>query len=149
MDSRDPAPPVNSTTVRRKDPLRHRRYLHFDERPPRDHLVSRVGDPARVAQWQFLPLLRKMERSKRVRDKDPLTGLFSVKEKIRPICYASHQDAALYNLCRCLYDIQLVRREPSNASIVPNVRKSKYRKIVKITDVVKTTLGRLNSPRLY
>ena len=96
MDSRDPAPPVNSTTVRRKDPLRHRRYLHFDERPPRDHLVSRVGDPARVAQWQFLPLLRKMERSKRVRDKDPLTGLFSVKEKIRPICYASHQDAALY-----------------------------------------------------
>ncbi len=96
MDSRDPAPPVNFTTARRKDPLRHRRYLHFDERPPRDHLVSRVGDRARVAQWQFLPLLRKVERSKRVRDKDPLTGLFSVKDKIRPICYASHQDAALY-----------------------------------------------------
>lgn len=80
----------------RSDPLRPRSYLHFDERPSRTLLKELVGDPAQVARWQFLPLIRASVHSKKIRSKNKITGSFDVKTKERPICYASHKDAALY-----------------------------------------------------
>lgn len=93
MDRRNPAPPVNFLPGN-KDPLRRRKYLHLDERPPRAYLASAVSSPEMVAKWQFLPLLRYERLSKRV--KRTKQGVFESKEKSRPICYAGHHDAALY-----------------------------------------------------
>ncbi|HEY4092684.1 MAG TPA: antiviral reverse transcriptase Drt2 [Luteibacter sp.] len=75
------------------DPLRPRSYLHLDERTPREVLLKLVSNPATVAKWQFLPLLVASVLTKKVRRN--ATGL-QVKEKSRPICYASHRDAGLY-----------------------------------------------------
>lgn len=91
MDRRNPAPPVNSSN----DPLRPRRYLHFDERSPRAVLEREVSDPERVARWQFLPLLRVVQTTRRVSRKGAAKRP-KRKDKVRPICYASHHDAALY-----------------------------------------------------
>lgn len=91
MDRRNPAPPVNSSN----DPLRHRRYLHFDERPPRSLLEQEVSSAEGVARWQFLPLLRVEKKTIRV-SKNRKGKHFLRKEKTRAICYASHRDAALY-----------------------------------------------------
>jgi RNA-directed DNA polymerase len=93
MDRRNPAPPVNSRSAARNDPLRRRRYLHLDERPPRKYLESLVTNPAEVADWQFLPLIRHERVWKRIKRKG---GKREIKEKSRPICYAGHHDAALY-----------------------------------------------------
>lgn len=76
-----------------KDPLRPRSYLHLDEHPTREALSKAVADPARVASWQFLPLIATTVVTSKV--KRTAKG-FQVKEKRRRICYASHWDAALY-----------------------------------------------------
>lgn len=78
------------------DPLRTRGYLHFDEPLPRSALETLVSAPHRVASWQFMPLLRTIVKSKRIKRKNKKTKEFEVKIKERPICYAAHRDAALY-----------------------------------------------------
>ncbi len=93
MDRRNPAPPVNSHLSVRNDPLRRRRYLHLDERPPRAYLENLVTNQAAVADWQFLPLIRHERVWKRFKRNG---GEREIKKKQRPICYASHHDAALY-----------------------------------------------------
>lgn len=75
------------------DPLRPRPYLHLDERISREALLKLVSDPATVAKWQFLPLIVASVTTKKVRRN---AAGFQVKKKTRPICYASHRDAALY-----------------------------------------------------
>lgn len=79
-----------------KDPLRKRKYLHFDERPARSVIERWVTDPARVARWQFFPLLSLNVVTTKVKAKDKWIGEIESKEKSRPICYAAHSDAALY-----------------------------------------------------
>ncbi|RDS85705.1 antiviral reverse transcriptase Drt2 [Dyella psychrodurans] len=76
-----------------KDPLRVRHYLHLDEPPRRSALKKSVSNPETVAQWQFLPLIAAKVVTKKV--KQTPHG-FVTKPKERPICYASHKDAALY-----------------------------------------------------
>lgn len=85
------------------DPLRPRPYLHLDERIPREALLKLVSTPATVAKWQFLPLIVASVTTKKVRR--DASG-FQVKKKTRPICYASHRDAALY----AYYSEQLTKR---------------------------------------
>jgi RNA-directed DNA polymerase len=80
------------------DPLRRRRYLHFDEPMPRSALEKLVTNPAEVARWEFFPLIRSAVVGSKVRNKNKQTGQIDVKEKIRPICYASHRDSALYGV---------------------------------------------------
>lgn len=96
MDRRNPAPPVNSPSSGRNksDPLRSRGYIHFDERPARQDLLRMISDAKLVAKWQFMPLIEATTRTKKIKSKK--NGIFSVKIKERPICYASHKDAALY-----------------------------------------------------
>ena len=85
------------------DPLRPRSYLHLDERIPREALLKLVSTPTTVAKWQFLPLIVASVTTKKVgRD----ASGFQVKKKTRPICYASHRDAALY----AYYSQQLTKR---------------------------------------
>lgn len=75
------------------DPLRRRHYLHFDEPPDWGAIKAAVSNPERVAAWQFYPLITHTVVTHKVRRK---AGHFDVKEKRRPISYASHRDAALY-----------------------------------------------------
>ena len=82
--------------LRSSDPLRPRSYLHFDERTPRSSLEALVTDPKTVASWQFLPLISLIVRKRKIRTKDKANRTFEIKTKDRPICYASHRDAALY-----------------------------------------------------
>lgn len=79
---------------RKNDPLRARSYIHFDERPTRADLLKMVSDPIFVAKWQFLPLIQTTTKSKKIKSKKG--AKFNIKIKERPICYASHKDAALY-----------------------------------------------------
>ncbi|MDR6641904.1 hypothetical protein J2X57_001111 [Luteibacter sp. 1214] len=77
----------------RLDPLRRRHYLHLDEPPARGAIKAAVSNPSRVATWQFYPLISHTVVTHKVKRK---AGHFHVKEKRRPISYASHRDAALY-----------------------------------------------------
>ncbi len=79
---------------RKNDPLRARSYIHFDERPSRADLLKMVSDSVSVAKWQFLPLIQATTKSKKIKSKRGKK--FDIKIKERPICYASHKDAALY-----------------------------------------------------
>lgn len=63
--------------------------------PSRSVLQRQVSDPDQVTHWQFLPLLRAEKTTVRVSRKGK-ERRFVRKEKKRPICYASHRDAALY-----------------------------------------------------
>lgn len=81
------APPTDS-------PLKVRRYLHFDESIRPRAALKTVCDPVEVAKWQFLPLLQAPVITRKVK-RDASGGLHS-SQKERPICYAAHIDAALY-----------------------------------------------------
>ncbi|WP_430389051.1 antiviral reverse transcriptase Drt2 [Dyella sp. 20L07] len=91
------------------DPFRPRSYLHLDERLPLKVLKSRVTDPGQVASWQFLPLIRTVVKTKKVKTKG-VSG-FETKTKDREICYAGHQDVALYafyaNALTAKYEVRL------------------------------------------
>lgn len=94
MDSRSPSSPVEPRAP--IDPalnLTVRRYLHFDAPLAPSTLAKLVSDPRRVAMWSFLPLLKTIVRTPRVKRE----GKKLIKApKERPISYASHKDAALY-----------------------------------------------------
>lgn len=91
------------------DPFRPRSYLHLDERLPLKVLKSRVTDPDQVASWQFLPLIKTLVKTKKLKKKN--APGFETKTKDREICYASHQDVALYafyaNALTAKYEVRL------------------------------------------
>ncbi|MGQ0700913.1 MAG: antiviral reverse transcriptase Drt2 [Panacagrimonas sp.] len=68
--------------------------MHFDEPSKPGTLQKAVGDALIVQHWQFLPLLQAPVVSRKV--KRDLSGDLKTTTKIRPICYAGHADAALY-----------------------------------------------------
>jgi RNA-directed DNA polymerase len=94
MDSRSPSSPVEPIEpIDFASNLTVRRYLHFDAPLARSTLAKLVADPRRVATWSFLPLLQTIIRTPRIKRE----GKCLVKApKDRPISYASHKDAALY-----------------------------------------------------
>jgi RNA-directed DNA polymerase len=71
-----------------------RQYLHFDEPIPIKAAHALATDGSRVAKWGFLPFIRCDIVTKKIRRKD---GKLEEKEKVRPICYAAHKDAAIYS----------------------------------------------------
>jgi len=89
MGSRDPLPQLTMAN----DPLRSRPYLHIDKPPTRSAIAAAVSNPERVARWSFFPLITNIRVIRKLRRKG---NSFVVKEKRRPISYASHRDAALY-----------------------------------------------------
>lgn len=91
MDGRNPSSPVERGDFASK--LTARGYLHFDAPLGQATLARLVTNPVRVAGWSFLPLLRTVIKTPRIKrnGKDRIKSL-----KERPISYASHKDAALY-----------------------------------------------------
>lgn len=75
-------------------PLKIRRYLHFDESIRPGNALKLVNSPARVSKWEFLPVLRTLVVTEKVKRQPG--GILLPSEKERPICYAAHHDAALY-----------------------------------------------------
>jgi RNA-directed DNA polymerase len=72
-----------------------RRYLHFDYQISEELAESIATNPKRVASWPFLPMLRSILVVKKI--KRVTAGRLVKKAKERPICYASHRDAAIYS----------------------------------------------------
>lgn len=94
MDGRSPSSPVeHDARTAHASNLTVRRYLHFDAPLGQSTLAKLVSDPTRVAHWSFLPLLRTVISTPRIR-RDGNDRIKSLKE--RPISYASHKDAALF-----------------------------------------------------
>jgi hypothetical protein len=85
-----------------------RQYLHFDEPIPPKAAHALATNSHRVSSWGFLPFIRCDIITNKVRKKD---GKLEIKEKIRPICYASHKDASIYafygHLLSGRYDAEL------------------------------------------
>ena len=73
---------------------KRRTYLHFDVPPSQSEALRVVPDPREVARRSFLPFIRYEKLTKRIR-RGP-TGALVRNDKKRPICYASHMDAAIY-----------------------------------------------------
>lgn len=89
-----PRPISPSSASSKKPPLKVRRYLHFDE-PISPRTASKiVSNPLVVEKWQFLPLLQTPIITRKV--KRGSAGILKTSAKERPICYAAHFDAALY-----------------------------------------------------
>lgn len=94
MDGRSPSSPVErGTPTELASNLTVRRYLHFDAPLAQPTLARLVSDPVRVARWSFLPLLRTVICTPRIK-REGKDRIKSPKE--RPISYASHKDAALF-----------------------------------------------------
>jgi len=97
---------IEKTGSRSKNFVGDRPYRHFDVRISLDELESNIPkvipylkNPANLKTYSFLPFLRrdkKVRRFTKIVDSD--TGKKSVKitQKLRPIMYASHQDACVY-----------------------------------------------------
>ena len=68
--------------------------MHFDEPIPTKAAHALATDGSRVARWGFLPFIRCDIVTKKIRRKH---GKLEEKEKVRPICYAAHKDAAIYS----------------------------------------------------
>jgi hypothetical protein len=83
------------TTPPASFPFRRRGYLHFDEPISKPAAVAIATAPETVASWSFLPFLRHDITLLRV-EKDSAGQLQQREPKDRPICYASHKDAAIY-----------------------------------------------------
>lgn len=74
--------------------LKRRAYLHFDAPAPEREALRVASDAQEVAQRSFLPFIRYEKKMKRVK-RGPMGALVR-NDKKRPICYASHMDAAIY-----------------------------------------------------
>ncbi len=92
--------------------FKSRRYLHFDEPIGEDALRALATNPGRVKSWAFMPMLKCILVTTKVKwNKD---GKLEFKDKPRPICYSSHKDAAIYayygSLLSQAYEQLLARR---------------------------------------
>lgn len=81
------------------DPIPHqifarRSYFHFDESVSPSIARSIATDPIRVAKWGFMPMLHCKISTRKVKRRSD--GSLESKNKIRPIEYAAHKDAAIY-----------------------------------------------------
>lgn len=88
---------------RRKSPFAPRSYLHFDEPVGVRSARAIATSQSTVEKWSFLPFLRHDVQT--IRTREDADG-FTERPKIRPICYASHKDAAIY----AWYGSQMVER---------------------------------------
>ncbi len=70
-----------------------RRYLHFDEPIPIGVARAIATVPETVAKWAFLPMLQCALKVRKVKRRH---GTLERSTKTRPICFASHKDAAIY-----------------------------------------------------
>lgn len=93
-----------SSALPPKTSLKTRRYLHFDEPVRPQKVLGVVSNPKLVEKWQFLPLLQAPVITRKVK-RDTLGNLCR-SNKERPICYASHKDAALYEYYSHLLNVQ-------------------------------------------
>lgn len=78
---------------------RPRRYLHFDEilDSVSRTVFKKITDPHYIAQYGFLPLLRRYEKT-RLYKRDPKDKKKKIiTPKSRPISYAAHFDALVYS----------------------------------------------------
>jgi RNA-directed DNA polymerase len=89
-----PQPASPSSAFSPEKALKVRRYLHFDEPISPKKMLKLVADHAVVKRWQFMPVLRVERVTRKVKRKPG--GELEKSPKTRPICYASHKDAALY-----------------------------------------------------
>lgn len=101
MDRRSPSSPVEISPEALEAAVKARPYLHFDEPFNPEAMRRAICDPARVASWQFFPLLEVQIRTKRV--KRTAGGKLERSTKVRPICYAGHADSALYSAYAAVY----------------------------------------------
>lgn len=101
MDRRSPSSPVEISTEALDAAVKARPYLHFDEPFDPEAMRRAVCDQAKVASWQFFPLLEVEIRTKRV--KRTAAGKLERSTKVRPICYAGHADSALYAAYAAVY----------------------------------------------
>ncbi len=74
--------------------FKSRRYLHFDESIGETASRELATNPQRVKTWAFMPMLKCVLVTKKV--KRGQDGALETKEKERPICYSGHKDAAIY-----------------------------------------------------
>lgn len=92
-------------------PFRRRTYLHFDKPISEEKARAMATNPTTVESRGFLPMLRcDIKVNKIVR----MPGnRHKPAEKIRPICYSSHHDAAIYSFyaktLSDLYEAEAVR----------------------------------------
>ncbi len=84
--------------------LKVRRYLHFDEPIRPEQALKSVRSPRLIGKWQFLPLLRTTVKTRKIK-REP-SGVLRQSPKERPICYAAHRDAALYQYYSHILSLQ-------------------------------------------
>ena len=78
---------VNIFEIKRSGP---RNYAHFDKRLGLLEVARFISDPDNVAKHSFYPFIFYEKKIYKYNKKN------GVKEKIRPICYASHMDRCIY-----------------------------------------------------
>lgn len=75
-------------------------YLHFDDRiwfpEYKETFRKFVFNPAKIAQHSFLPFLKVILETKRIKN-NKIRRKRKLEIKQRPICYAAHFDALLYS----------------------------------------------------
>lgn len=91
-------------------------YGHFDRRISKKKLIDLANDPERVSRHAFLPLLLYYEKWTKFRKLGE-----ELKQKVRPIRYASRTDSAIYAKYRTdlieLYELELTKRNIANCPI--------------------------------
>jgi len=76
--------------------FRTRGYLHFDLPISIRQAEAIATSPKKVERHPFYPFISYQIKSKKVR-KDPADGSLKIKEKSRPVSYASHVDSQIYS----------------------------------------------------
>lgn len=102
-----------------------RPYRHFDGRVPlrdtqtnkAEYLLNELRYPARLAKHAFFPFVRKDNKVRRftkvtsLNAENRVVKSVAIKQKIRPIMYASHRDATIYgfygHMLKKAYDLRV------------------------------------------
>ena len=117
---------------------RLRRYLHFDCPVGLKRAEALVMDPHAVACHAFYPLISYDLTSKKL-TADRLTKKLVPREKTRPISYAAHLDAHIYNYyATCsAHDMKHFSRH-----MVSRIRSWRLGNSAKITSILRQRLSR-------